>query len=132
MTVAEEIKEVASYEKPQDKEVAYGEEHGLPTQIELTLKDGTKVSASVAYTGTYDKETAGDYTLTGTITLPANITWGDVSATFTVKVTVAEKAEETAEEKGCNAEIAAIGFSFMAGAVLVVAACMVVVKRKKS
>ena len=124
--------QVVSYEKPQDKEVAYGEEHGLPTQIELTLKDGTKVSAAVAYTGTYDKETAGDYTLTGTITLPANVTWGDASATFTVKVTVAEKAEEAVEEKGCNAEIASVGFSVMAGAALIAAAGMVAVKRKKS
>ena len=60
------------------------------------------------------------------------MTWGDASAMFTVKVTVAEKAEETVEEKGCNAEIASVGFSVIAGAALIAAAGMVAVKRKKS
>ena len=58
---------VVDYEKPEDRVVSFGSEHGLPTEIELTLNDGSKVTGTITWTGEYNKELAGTYRLEGII-----------------------------------------------------------------
>lgn len=48
---------------------------GLPTSVEATLSDGSKKSIPVTWNTTaYVKDTAGDYVVTGTMTLPEGVT----------------------------------------------------------
>lgn len=78
---------IKSFALPKDKKVNYNEEHGLPTQIEATLEDGSTVNLNVTYTG-YDKTREGEQTVTGTVDTQGYTKGENLSNTFTVKVTV--------------------------------------------
>lgn len=94
-------KYVTSYNKPADAIVNYGSEHGLPTTITLTLNNGDTVEGTVTWAGDYNKEVAGNYNLTGTISYSGNVALGNdktifdgVSNEFKVKVTVKEEVKK--------------------------------------
>ena len=85
---------VVDYEKPEDRVVSFGSEHGLPTEIELTLNDGSKVTGTITWTGEYNKELAGTYRLEGIISYNGAIGHGStifdgigdkITATVTVR-----------------------------------------------
>lgn len=98
--VLNEIKSIAQL--PTNKTVSLGENHGLATEVELTLADGTKIVAEITYSGVYNKTIAGDYELTGKINLNGFSLSGTLTDTFKVTVTVDEQviADETT---GCGA-----------------------------
>ena len=101
VTVTKKQYEIKSVAKLDKKEVAYGtavSELNLPTEVEVTYTDGTTGTASVTWnTDSYDGNTAGDYTLEGTLSFADNIT-NPKNLTASVKVTVAKKAEEPKPE----------------------------------
>lgn len=86
-------KYIVSYTRPADKVVDFNADHGLPSEIAATLNTGEQITASVEWTGEYDKTAAGDYVLTGTLSAEgigsdANGVTEDCSASFDVRVTV--------------------------------------------
>ena len=93
------------YTKAQDTIVDFGSEHGLPATSTLTLNDGTTVQGVITYTGEYDKEKAGTYTLTGKVTYEGELSlgngetiWEDVDDdTFKVTVIVREEVRTVTE-----------------------------------
>lgn len=101
LTVKEDYtKYVTSYTKPSDVIVNYGSEHGLPTSITLTLNNGATVEGTITWTGDFNKEVAGNYNLTGTISYNGEVALGngktifdDVESEFKVKVTVKEEVK---------------------------------------
>ena len=101
VTVTKKQYEIKSVAKLDKKKVAYGtavSELNLPTEVEVTYTDGTTGTASVTWnTDSYDGNTAGDYTLEGTLSFADNIT-NPKNLTASVKVTVAKKAEEPKPE----------------------------------
>lgn len=70
---------------------------GLPTTVAVTLSDGTKDAANVAWDTTkFDGTKAGDQTINGTLTAPAGKAWSLTDAQKTVSVKVTVKAAKTA------------------------------------
>lgn len=68
---------------------------GLPTTVGVTLSDGTKDAANVAWdTSKYDASKAGLQTITGTLSVPTGKTWTltDAQKAVSVKVTVKASA----------------------------------------
>lgn len=69
---------------------------GLPTTVAVTLSDGTKDAANVAWDTTkFDGTKVGDQTITGTLTAPAGKAWTLTDAQKTVNVKVTVKAADT-------------------------------------
>ena len=60
-------KYIVSYDKPENRVVDFGAEHGLPTMTDAYLNDGQIIKCNVLYSDNYDKETAGSYDVTGTL-----------------------------------------------------------------
>lgn len=88
LTSAEEVAITVPYGSSETDAIA-----GLPTEIKVQDQNGYEVLTPVTWTvtGTYDGNTAGDYTFTGTLTLPTDPTpWvaADPVVTATATVTV--------------------------------------------
>ncbi|OPJ58530.1 Ig-like domain-containing protein [Clostridium chromiireducens] len=93
VNVKVEEKTLNSVEALNDISVANGTELNavaLPNTVNITLSDTTIVTADVTWDlagANYDKNTAGTYALTGTITLPNGVTNpGNIKASVNVKV----------------------------------------------
>jgi hypothetical protein len=98
-------KEVAAVTAIPDKNVAYATavgDVGLPTQVEVTLDDNSKVNLAVAWdTSAYDGNVAGEYTLQGTLTLVAGTAnTANHKASVKVIVAAAPPAEVKVEDLG--------------------------------
>ncbi len=98
-TFSEEYtKYVVGYTKPQDAIVEFGSEHGLPTEIELTLNDGSKVMGNVTWSGDYNKEVSATYKVTGTISYEGigngETIFDGINGTMEVNVTVKAEVKE--------------------------------------
>ena len=112
---------------PADKTVEFGSEHGLPQQVTLVLADGSEMPADVTYSGDYQKMTAGDYTLTGTI--GTNLEFAEyLSDSFSVNVTVQEQKIAAPEDGGCSGGFTGSACSIAIGIVLSVA--LLIIKKR--
>lgn len=102
VTVTRKQLEIKSVAALGDKEVAYGtavSELNLPTEVEVTYTDETTGKASVTWnTDSYDGNTAGGYTLIGTLSFADNVT-NPQNLTVSVLVKVAEKEEQPKPEQ---------------------------------
>ena len=68
---AENLPTIQSVENPADILVTAGtawEELNLPSQVKVTLSDGTTKEVAVTWSGDYNADVPGDYNLTGTLT----------------------------------------------------------------
>ena len=91
-------KYVTSFTEPSDTLVDFGSEHGLPTEIELMLNNGDKITGTITWTGDYNKEQAGQYKLKGTISYDGSEQIGNGTTIFDgvvgeVEVTVTVREE---------------------------------------
>ena len=102
VTVTRKQLEIKSVAALGDKEVSYGtavSELNLPTEVEVTYTDETTGKASVTWnTDSYDGNTAGGYTLIGTLSFADNVT-NPQNLTVSVLVKVAEKEEQPKPEQ---------------------------------
>ena len=91
-------KYITSFTKPSDTLVNFGSEHGLPTEIELTLNNGDKITGNITWSGDYNKEQAGQYVLKGNISYSGEEPIGNDTTIFDgvtgeVEVTVTVREE---------------------------------------
>lgn len=103
------VKDIQSAAKPTGISVANGTQLGaittLPQTIAVTLSDGTQATLPVIWTdpnSAYKPDTAGTYSLTGTLTLPAD---GSVtnSQNLTVSVDVTVQAASSSSSSSSSA-----------------------------
>lgn len=84
------LPDIAAVTAPGSISVAYGtafDALSLPSKVSVSLSDGTTAEAAVIWAGDYDGNTAGSYTLTGTLAESDQFTnTQNLKAAFTVEV----------------------------------------------